>query len=95
MTLEEVRRFRPQITEIARRRGIGEVRVFGSVARGEARADSDVDFIVQVEPGSSILAVGGFLDEVSELLSQPVHVVTVGSLTRNGGERALSEAVPL
>ncbi len=75
MTLDELRKFRPQITAIARRRGIASVRVFGSVARGEAGPDSDVDFLVQVEPGRSILAVGGFLDEVSDLLGKPVHVV--------------------
>ncbi len=95
MTLDELRRFRPQITEIARRRGIGSVRVFGSVARGEAGPDSDVDFLVQVEPGRSILAVGGFLDEVSELLGRPVHVVTARSLNGLDSQRTLSEAVPL
>ncbi len=95
MTLEELRRFRPQITEIAHRRGIGNVLVFGSVARGDARPDSDVDFIVQVEPGRSILAVGGFLDEVSELIGKPVHVVTARSLSTAASQRALREAVPL
>ena len=95
MTLLELRRFRPQIIEIARRRGIADVLVFGSVARSEAGADSDVDFLVQVDPGRSILAVGGFLDEVSELIGKPVHVVTARSLQGTGSQRALSEAVPL
>ncbi len=95
MTLQELRRFRPQITEIARRRGIGDVLVFGSVARGDAGPDSDVDFIVQVDPGRSILAVGGFLDEVSELIGKPVHVVTARSLHSAKSRHALSEAVPL
>jgi predicted nucleotidyltransferase len=93
--LEELGRFRRQIAAIARRRGIGEVLVFGSVARGDARPDSDVDFLVQVEPGRSILAVGGFLDEVSELIGKPVHVVTRQSLSGAESQRALSEAVPL
>ena len=95
MTLQELRRFRPQITEIARRRGIGDVLVFGSVARGDAGPESDVDFLVQVDPGRSILAVGGFLDEVSELIGKPVHVVTARSLRDAESQRALSEAVPL
>ena len=95
MTLEELRRFRPQIAEIAHRRGIANVLVFGSIARGNARADSDVDFLVQVEPGRSILAVGGFLDEVSELIGKPVHVVTSRSFRGAESRRALSEAVPL
>ncbi len=71
------------------------MRVFGSVARGDAGPDSDVDFRVQVEPGRSILAVGGFLDEVSELIGKPVHVVTAKSLSGAESQRALSEAIPL
>jgi predicted nucleotidyltransferase len=81
VTLEELRAFRPQINEIAWRRGIGDVREFRSIARGDARPDSDVDFLVQVEPAGSILAGGGFLDEVSELIGKAVHVVTAKSLT--------------
>src|SRR6266542_6210691 len=95
MTLQELRRFKPEINAIARRRGIGHVRVFGSVARGDARADSDVDFLVEVESGRSILALGGFLDEVSVLIGRPVHVVTARSLNGAESQRALSEAVPL
>ncbi len=95
MTLEELRRFRPQIIEIARRRGIIGVRVFGSVARGDALPDSDVDLLVEVHPGGSILAVGGFLDEVSELLGRPVHVVTAGSLGKLDSQRVQREAIAL
>jgi predicted nucleotidyltransferase len=95
MTLEELRQYREGIYEIAHRRGIGDVRVFGSVARGDARLDSDVDFLVEVEPGRSILAVGGFLDEVSELIGRPVHVVTTRGLLGVGSQPAMGEAVPL
>lgn len=95
MTLDELRGFRAGINEIARRRGIGDVRVFGSVARGEAGPESDVDFLVEVERGRSILSVGGFLDEVSELLGMRVHVITARSLHTLDSRRALIEAVPL
>jgi predicted nucleotidyltransferase len=95
VTLDELRRFRSKITEIARRRGIDDVRVFGSVARGEAGPKSDVDFLVEVEPGRSILALGGFLDEVSELLGLQVHVVTTRSLRDPESQRTLIEAIPL
>jgi hypothetical protein len=95
MTLNGLRGFRASITEIARRRGIGDVRVFGSVARGEAGPESDVDFLVKVERGRSILAVGGFLDEVSELLRMRVHVITADSVHTLDSQRALIEAVPL
>jgi predicted nucleotidyltransferase len=95
MTLEQLRKFRPEINAIARRRGIGNVRVFGSVARGDAGPESDIDFLVEVEPGRSILAVGGFLDEVSELIGKPVQVVTAAGLGGTQSRRAISEAVPL
>ncbi len=95
MTLAELRRYREQIFEIAHRRGITAIRVFGSVARGEARPSSDVDFLVEVEPGRTIMALGGFLDEVSELLDRPVHVLTPGGLRGRFASRALAEATPL
>ena len=95
MTMAELREFREEILDIARNRGISDVRVFGSVARGDARPDSDVDFLVEVEPGRSILAVGGFLDEVSELLGRPVNVVSAGGLSGNFGSHVRAEATPL
>lgn len=95
MTLEELRRFRPEINAIAHRRGVVRLRVFGSVARGEAGPNSDVDFLVEVEPGRSILAVGGFLDEVSELIGKPVHVVTAMAFRSPESQRTLREAVAL
>ena len=90
----ELRQHREAILAIARNRGITRVQVFGSVARGEATGRSDVDFLVEVEPGRTILAVGGFLDEVSELLGQPVHVLTPNGL-RGLSSPALAEAIPL
>ena len=67
--------YRNEILNVARERGITAVRVFGSVARGEARSGSDVDLIVEVEPGRSILAQAGFQTEVEELLGVPVHTL--------------------
>ena len=95
MTMAELREFREEILDIARNRGISDVRVFGSVARGDARPDSDGDFLVEVEPGRSILAVGGFLEEVSELLGRPVNVVSAGGLSGNFGSHVRAEATPL
>lgn len=93
--MAELREHREEILGIARNRGIYEVQVFGSVARGDARPDSDVDFLVHVERGGTILALGGFLEEVSELLGRPVHVVSAGGLSGRFGSHVLAEATPL
>ena len=53
-TLADLRARRSEILEVARRRGAGDVRVFGSVARGTAAADSDVDLLVSFAPGRSL-----------------------------------------
>ena len=96
MTMAELRqRYRERILDIARRRGITSVQVFGSVARGDARPDSDVDFLVEVEEGRSILDLGAFLDEVEELLARHVHVVSSGGLSGRFGAHIRVEATPL
>jgi len=95
MTMAELRQHRDEILDIARNCGISDVQVFGSVARGDSRADSDVDFLVEVEAGGTILAVSGFLDEVSELLGRPVHVVSSGGLSGSFGSHVRAEATPL
>ena len=91
-TLKKLRDRHREISELARRRGVTSIKVFGSVARAEARPDSDVDLLVELEDGRSILDLGGFLDEVSELLGRPVHVVTPRTQL---GARVGGEAVPL
>jgi uncharacterized protein len=86
---------REMILEIAARHGAHNVRVFGSVARGEARADSDVDFLVDLEPGRSLFDLGGLLVELEEVLGCPVDVVTEKSLRDRIRLRVQREAVPL
>jgi len=93
--MAQLREYREEILGIARERGITSVQVFGSVARGDARPDSDVDFLVQFEPGRSILDQGGFLVEVEELLGRSVHVVSVGGLKGHFGAHVRAEATPL
>ena len=67
---------RTAILDIARRHGAGNVRVFGSVARGEARSDSDIDFLVDLDPGRSLFDLGGLAMDLEEFLGRPVDVVT-------------------
>lgn len=71
---------RQQLLTLARRRGIDNLRVFGSMARGDADANSDVDLLVSLAPGISGLALGGLLMAAQELLGRTVDVVTESAL---------------
>ncbi|MCK7495282.1 MAG: nucleotidyltransferase domain-containing protein [Comamonadaceae bacterium] len=70
------------------------MRVFGSMARGDADDDSDVDLLVTLAPGASGLALGGLLMDAQELPGRRVDLVTEGGLHAALRERALAEAVP-
>jgi len=96
MSNEELIKLRRQeILAIAHRYGARNVRVFGSVARGEARPDSDIDFLVEMEPGRSLFDLGGMLYELQELLGAQVDVVTRNGLRARIRQQVLSEAIPL
>jgi len=96
MTLEQViKEKRAEILRIAARLGARDVRVFGSVARNQADAGSDVDFLVDMEPGRSLLDLGGLQMELEALLGCRVDVVTERGLKSRIRERVLREAVPV
>jgi uncharacterized protein len=86
---------REEILATAGRHGAYNVRVFGSVARGEAGARSDVDFLVQLEPGRSLMDLGGLVSDLQDLLGCGVDVVTENGLRQDIRKRVLREAVPL
>ena len=86
---------REEILRIAAGRGAHNVRVFGSVARGEADDESDIDFLVEMEPGRSLLDMGGLLMDLRDLLGREVDVFTAGTLKPRVRDRALREAVDL
>jgi uncharacterized protein len=92
---ELLRARREEILRLAERHGAAEVRVFGSVARGEAGPDSDVDFLVKTGPRTSPWFPAGLILDLEELLGRPVDVVTEGALHWYLRDRILSEAVPL
>src|SRR5260221_7284974 len=96
MTIGDVPgRKREDILRLAARRGAHNVRVFGSVARGDAHARSDVDLLVDVEPGRSLLDVVGLRQELEDLLRCEVDLLTDGGLSPYLRDRILREARPL
>ena len=92
---ERLKAKREDILRLAAQHGVRTVRVFGSVARGEAGLDSDVDFLVELEPHRSLLDLGGFVMDVQDLLACAVDVAEPEGLHWYVRERILREAVPL
>lgn len=86
---------RDEILKIAARHGAINVRVFGSAARGEAGAESDIDLLVDVGPFRTPFFPGGLLADLEELLGCKVDVVTEEGLHWYIRDRVLNEAVPL
>jgi hypothetical protein len=96
MTLEELLKAkREEILRVCARYGAYNVRVFGSVARSEADEQSDIDFLVELEPGRTLFDLGGLQYDLEQLLGCPVDVVTERGLKPRMRERVLGEAVPL
>ena len=86
---------REEILRVAARHGAYNVRVFGSMARGEATAESDIDFLVDMESGRSLLDLGGLLMDLRALFDRDVDVVTENGLRIRIRDRVLREAVRL
>jgi predicted nucleotidyltransferase len=86
---------RDVILAAARRHGVRNIRIFGSVARGEDDSESDIDFLVDMEPGRSILDHASLLIELQQLLGRKVDVVSERGIKNRIRERVLREAIPL
>ncbi len=86
---------REDILRIATQHGASNVRIFGSVARGEARPDSDVDFLVELESGRSLLDRVALIQDLEDLLGTKVDVATDKGLRERVRDRILNETVPL
>lgn len=96
MSLAElVQTHRNDILRIASHYGAYNVRIFGSVARGDADEQSDLDFIVDMETGRSLFDLGGLLSELEDLLGHSVDLVTEKGLRDRIRQRVLQEAIPL
>lgn len=94
-TLDSLRSMREVIVTTAEARGVHHLRVFGSVARGTSTSASDVDLLVEFEPGRSLFDLGGAIADLEDLFGCPVDVVTVDELRPVVRERILAEAVEL
>jgi predicted nucleotidyltransferase len=86
---------RDEVQRIAAKHGARNIRVFGSVARGEARQDSDIDFLVDTGPVTSSWFPAGLVLDLEEILGCRVEVVTERGLSPLIKDRVLQEAVPL
>jgi uncharacterized protein len=86
---------REEILQAAARRGARHVRVFGSVARGDASPDSDVDILVDLEPGRTLFDLGGLCSDLEALLGRPVDLADEKGLSPYLRAGVLAEAVPL
>lgn len=91
----QLRRRRRAIIDAAERRGMGNVRVFGSVARGDDTETSDVDLLVETTEGVSLLDLIGLEREIGEILGRSVDLVPAGNLKEAVASEALAEAIPL
>jgi predicted nucleotidyltransferase len=92
---ELVKEKRTDILRLAAQHGARNVRLFGSVARGEARPDSDIDVLVEFEPGRTLLDRIGLMQDLEDLLGRKVDVVTEKALHRLIRQQVLEQAVSL
>ncbi len=90
-----LRQRRAVILETAKRYGASNVRVFGSVARGEETSDSDIDLVVDLAPGTGLVSLGGLEREISELLGCRVDIAPSDSLRPAVRAEADAEAIEL
>lgn len=92
---QELRRERRRLLDAADRHGVSRLRVFGSLARGEAEATSDIDLLVDLKPGRTLIDLAAFRREAGEILNLPVDVATVDMLKERIRDEVLNEALPL
>ncbi len=100
ITLEQLRnQYKPQILALAKQQGVENIRVFGSVARGEQTEKSDVDFLVRMRPGCGLWEMGGLHWRLENLLHTEIQLVDEWSVNEHAfpdeREHIFNEAVPL
>ena len=93
--LRVVRSKRAAVLRIAQKHGARSIRIFGSAARGDATPDSDIDFLVEMEPNRGLFEQAAMMLELQDLLGRDVDVVTVVGLRDRIRQRVLGEAIPV
>jgi len=95
ITRQILQQKREAILEIARRYGASDIRIFGSIARGDATEASDLDLIVRFEPGRSLFDHGGLLMDLQDLLGVKVDVISEHGMRERFRNHVMKEAIPL
>jgi predicted nucleotidyltransferase len=95
VTKSDILNRREEILALAKRHGASNIRVFGSVARGDATATSDLDLIVRFEPGRSLLDQGSLLMDLQDLLGIRVDLIDEDAMRPRFRHHALQEAIAL
>jgi predicted nucleotidyltransferase len=95
ITKEDIFKRRDEIIALGRRYGATDIRIFGSVARGDATENSDLDVLVRLESDRSLLDQGGLLMDLRELLGVKVDVIDEGALSGRFAQVVQREAIPL
>lgn len=90
---EEVLRRKALVSALARAHGVRTVRLIGSAARGEERPDSDIDFLVELEPGRSLLDLIGLENDLADLFGRKVEVVPMQSAKPRVLASSLKDAI--
>ncbi len=95
MNIGEVKAKREDILNIAKKHGAYNIRIFGSVVRGEAKQDSDLDVLIELEPNRSLFDHAALMVELQEIMNCKVDVVTEKGLRARIRENILKEAMPI
>ena len=95
VTMKNILAHRAEILRIAADHGAHDVRLFGSIVRGQARSDSDVDLLVRLDAGCSLIDHVALMQDLEDLLGVRVDVVPEGALNRTIRDEVLQEAVAI
>lgn len=93
--IETLQRQKEEISAIASRYHAENVRLFGSVARGDDATDSDIDFLVDFQPGSTLFDQAALIDALTTRLGRKVDVISSRALNKHLAQKIRQEAVPL